>query len=165
MSSIYFTLIRRIHGQFGERGVVNGPLKNGKSRQIVPKSRNLTQPTNGSRGLRFCVCRSHICFPINSLHFFVSGSEFKMSVSASRRVSDLPITTPRAVNLWLADKQRILILTCNRNSVLSVICQMLLYLLVTHYVWKLYLVCLFSKIWVDKFYKCTDKLGVCIVLS
>ena len=48
-------------------GVVNGPLKNEKSRQILSKSRNLAQPTNGSRSLRFCVCRSHICFSIKSL--------------------------------------------------------------------------------------------------
>ena len=43
-----------------ERGVVNGPLKNEKSRQILSKSRNLAQPTNGSRSLRFCVCRSRV---------------------------------------------------------------------------------------------------------
>ena len=28
-------------------GVVNGPLKNENSLQILPKSRNLTQPSNG----------------------------------------------------------------------------------------------------------------------
>ena len=38
-------------------------------RQILPKSRNLAQPTNGSRSLRFCVCWSHICFFIKSLTF------------------------------------------------------------------------------------------------
>ena len=65
-------------------GVVNGPLKNEKSRQILPKSRNIAQPPKGSRSLRFCVCQSHICFSIKSLHFFVSGSDFKMPVSASR---------------------------------------------------------------------------------
>ena len=64
-------------------GVVNSPLKNEKSRQILPKSRNLAQPTNGSQSLRFCVCRSHICFSIKSLHFFVSGLDFKMPVSVS----------------------------------------------------------------------------------
>ena len=52
--------------------------------------------TNGSRSLRFCVCRSHICLTaIDSLHFFVSGSDFKKPVSASRRVSDLPFATPK----------------------------------------------------------------------
>ena len=76
-------------------GVVNGPPKN--SRQILSKSRNLAEPTNGSRSLRFCVCRSHICFSIKSLHFFVSGSDFKMPASASRRVSDLPIATSYVV--------------------------------------------------------------------
>ena len=34
-------------------GVVNGPLKNEKSRQILPKSWNLAQPTNGSWSVRF----------------------------------------------------------------------------------------------------------------
>ena len=65
-------------------GVVNGLLKNGKSRQILIKSRNLAQPPKGFRSLRFCVCRSHICFSIKSLHFFVSGSDFKTPISASR---------------------------------------------------------------------------------
>ena len=73
-------------------------LKNEKSRQILPKSQNLAQPTNGSCSLRFCVCRSYICFSIKSLKFSVSVSDFKMSVSASRRVSDLPFTTPNAGN-------------------------------------------------------------------
>ena len=73
---------------------MNGPLKNEKSRQILLKSRNLAQPTIGSRILRFCVCRSHICFSIKSLNFSVSVSDFKMPVSASRRVSDLPFATP-----------------------------------------------------------------------
>ena len=58
--------------------------ENKKSRQILPKSRNLAQPTNGSQSLRFCVYRSHICFSIKSLHFFISGSDFKMPVSSSR---------------------------------------------------------------------------------
>ena len=61
--------------------VVNGPLKNEKSRQILPKSRNLAQPNNGSQSLRFCVCRSHICFSIKSLNFSVSVSDFKVPVS------------------------------------------------------------------------------------
>ena len=74
---------------------MNGPLKNGKSRQILPKSRNLAQPTNGSRNLRFCVCWSHICFSIKSLHFFVLDSDVKMPVLMSWQVSDLPFTTPR----------------------------------------------------------------------
>ena len=73
---------------------MNGPLKNDKSRQILPKSRNLAQPTNGSRSLRFCVCWSHICYYIKSQHFYASASNFKMLVSASRRVSDLPFSTP-----------------------------------------------------------------------
>ena len=45
-------------------GVVNGPLINEKSRQILPKSWNLTQPSNGSWSLFsesfLGVCRSHI---------------------------------------------------------------------------------------------------------
>ena len=65
------------------RRVVNSPLKNEKSRQILLKSRNLAQPTNGSRNIRFCVYRSHICFSIKSLHFFISDSDFKMPISAS----------------------------------------------------------------------------------
>ena len=78
-------------------GVVNGPLKNKKSRQILPKSRNLAQPSNGSRSLRFCVCRSHICFSIKSLNFSVLVSDFKVPVSASWHFSDLPFTTPNFV--------------------------------------------------------------------
>ena len=65
-----------------------------ESQQILSKSRNLTEPTNGSRSLRFCACRSHICFSIKTLHFLVLGSDFKMPVSASLRVSDLPFATP-----------------------------------------------------------------------
>ena len=53
----------------------NGPLQNEKSQQILPKSRNLAQPSNGSRSLRFCACRSHICFSIKSLNFSVSVSD------------------------------------------------------------------------------------------
>ena len=64
-------------------------------------SRNLAQTTNGSRSLRFCVCRSHICFSIKSLHFFVSGSDFRKPVSTSRRVSDLPFAAPYRVFLFL----------------------------------------------------------------
>ena len=64
-------------------GVVNSPMKNEKSRQILPKSRNLAQPSNGSRSFRFCVSRSHICFSIKSLKFSVSVSDFKIPVSAS----------------------------------------------------------------------------------
>ena len=74
--------------------MANGPLKNEKSRQILPKSRNLTQPTNGSWSLRFCVCQSHIFFSIKSLHFFVSDLDFMTPVSVSRQVSDLPFATP-----------------------------------------------------------------------
>ena len=71
------------------------------SRQILSKSRNLAEPTNGSRSLRFCVCQSQICFSIKSLHFFVSGSDFKMPVSASRRVSDLAFATPSSLRVRL----------------------------------------------------------------
>ena len=42
---------------------MKGPLKNKKSQQILPKSRNLAQPSNGSRSLRFCVCQSHSMEP------------------------------------------------------------------------------------------------------
>ena len=41
---------------------MNGPLENEKSQQILPKSRNLTQPTQGSWSLTVCICRSHVCF-------------------------------------------------------------------------------------------------------
>ena len=80
-----------------EERVVNGPLKNrslGKF-EFCPSLGISAQPTSGSRNLRFCVCRSHICFSIKSLvTLFVSGSDFKMPVSASWRVSDLPFATP-----------------------------------------------------------------------
>ena len=79
-------------------GGVNGPLKNEKSRQILPKSRNLTQPTYGSWSLRFCVCRSHICFSIKSLNLSISVSDFKMLVSASQQISDLLFATPYSVS-------------------------------------------------------------------
>ena len=68
--------------------------ENWESRQILPKSQNLAELSNGFRSPRFCVCRSHICFSIKSLHSFVSGSDFKMPVSASRRVSDFTIRHP-----------------------------------------------------------------------
>ena len=85
-----------IHGSPLYRlGVVNGPLKNEKSQQILPKSRSLAQPSNGSQSLRFCVCWSHICFSIKSLNFSVLVSDFKMPVLASRRVSDLPFASPQ----------------------------------------------------------------------
>ena len=58
------------------QGMVNGPLKNDKSRQILLKSWNLAQPSNGSRNLRFCVCRSHICFSIKSIDFVRLGLRF-----------------------------------------------------------------------------------------
>ena len=77
-------------------GVVNGPPK--KSQQILSNSQNLLEFTNGSWSLRFCVCRSHTCFSVKSLHFFVSGSDFKMPVSASRRVLDLPFATPHVIS-------------------------------------------------------------------
>ena len=76
------------------QGVVNGPLKSVESRQVLPKSGNLAKPTNGSRSLRFCICRSHICFSIKSLHFFILGLDFKMPVSASQQVSDFTIRHP-----------------------------------------------------------------------
>ena len=41
-------------------GMVNGPLKNGKSWQILPKSWNLAEPTNGSWSLRFCSFSSQV---------------------------------------------------------------------------------------------------------
>ena len=82
---------------YNQLGVVNGPLKNETSRQILPKSRNLAQPINGSRSLRFCVCRSHICFSIKSLQVFILDLDFKMPVLASRRVSDLAFATPSNV--------------------------------------------------------------------
>ena len=68
-----------------------------ESRQILPKSRNFAQLTNGSRSLRFCVCRSHISFSIKSLNFFVSGLDFRMPDLASQRVSDLPFASPHMI--------------------------------------------------------------------
>ena len=79
-------------------GVVNGPLKNKKSRQILPKSRNLAQPSNGSRGLRFCVCRSYKCFSIKSLNFSVSVSDFKVSESLGFTMNSPPLL----IKEWLA---------------------------------------------------------------
>ena len=73
---------------------MNGPLKNKKSRQILPKSRNLHNLVVDLGVSDFVsVGRSHICFSIKSLNFSVSGSDFKMPVYASRRVSDLPFAT------------------------------------------------------------------------
>ena len=63
------------------------------SQQILPKSWNLAQHSNGSQSLSFCVCQSHICFSIKSLNFSVLVSDFKMPVSASQRVLDLPFAT------------------------------------------------------------------------
>ena len=37
-----------------------------------------------------------ICFSIKSLNFSVSVSDFKVPVSASQQVSDLPFATPKA---------------------------------------------------------------------
>ena len=47
-------------------------------------------------GVSDFVSVSHIiiCFSIKSLNFSVSVLDFKMPVSASQRVSDLPFTTP-----------------------------------------------------------------------
>ena len=73
--------------------MVNGPLKIGKSRQILPKSRNLAKLSNGSRSLRFCAI-GHI-YAFLSSHFSASVSDFKMPVSASRRVSGLAFATPK----------------------------------------------------------------------
>ena len=94
-------------------GVVIGPLKNEKSRQILPKSRNLAQPSNGSRSLRFCVCRSHICFSIKSLNFPASVSDFKMPVSVSQRVLNLPFITPTCI-VWYT--------TSLGNCIYTVVC-------------------------------------------
>ena len=69
-------------------------MKNEKYREIPPKSWNLAQPNNWSRSFRFCACGSHICFSVKSLNFSVSVLDFKMPVSASRRVTDLPFATP-----------------------------------------------------------------------
>ena len=49
---------RGLENFYSTSRVVNGPLKNEKSQQILLKSRNLAQPTNGSQSLRFCVCQS-----------------------------------------------------------------------------------------------------------
>ena len=84
--------------------MVNGPLKNEESRQGLPNSRNLAKPTNGSRSLRFCVCRSHICFSIKSLHFFVLGSDLRCQ---SRRLGEsriLPFATPDSGHLVMVKK-------------------------------------------------------------
>ena len=70
-------------------GVVNGPLKNKKSLQILPKSRNLAQ-----KCLRFYVRHSHRCFSIKSLNFSVLVSDCKVPILASLRVSDLPFAPP-----------------------------------------------------------------------
>ena len=59
-------------------GVVNGPLKIEKSCQILPKSWNLTQPSN-SPGVSDFVSVG-ICFSIKSLNFSVPVSDFKMPV-------------------------------------------------------------------------------------
>ena len=75
--------------------MVSGPLKNKKSLQILLKSWNLAEPSNGSQSLKFCVCWSHICFSIKSLNFSISVSDFKVPVSASQQVSDLPFATPQ----------------------------------------------------------------------
>ena len=75
-------------------GVVNGPLKNEKSRKFYPSlgiSHNLLKGLGISD---FGVCWPHICFSIKSLHFFVSGSDFKTPVS------NLPFATPYNI-LWL----------------------------------------------------------------
>ena len=46
-----------------QEGLVNGPLKNEKSRQILAKSRNLAQPTNGSQILCLSVTYIWPIFP------------------------------------------------------------------------------------------------------
>ena len=56
-------------------------------------SESRIQAANGF-GVTDLVSVGDICFSIKSLHFFASGSDFKMPVSASRRVLDLPFATP-----------------------------------------------------------------------
>ena len=73
--------------------VVNGPLKNEKSWQILFKSRNLTQPTNGSQSLRFCVSLTHLLF-YQVATLSILGSDFKMLVLTSWRILDLSFATP-----------------------------------------------------------------------
>ena len=54
--------------------VVNGSLKNGKSRQILPKSRNLTQPTN-------VVSESQIlCLSVTYLLFYQVTTLFRLGL-------------------------------------------------------------------------------------
>ena len=51
-------------------------------------------------GVTDFVSVGHIfAFSVRSLHFFVSSSDFKMPVSASWRVLDLPFTIPYIVNI------------------------------------------------------------------
>ena len=66
-------------------GVVNGPLKNEKSRQILSKSQNLAQPTNGSRSLRF-VSVGHI-FAFLSSHYTFSSRAWILMYNASLGIS------------------------------------------------------------------------------
>ena len=69
-------------------GVVNGPPKIESLGKFYPSLvQNLPELSNGSRSLRFCVCWSHIC----------SGSDFKLPVSVSQRVSNLPFATPNII--------------------------------------------------------------------
>ena len=55
-------------------------------------------------GVSDFVCWSHICFSIKSLNFSFSVLDFKVPVSASGRVSDLPFTTPTSEIRMLVSK-------------------------------------------------------------
>ena len=107
---------RCFHTRFTISGVVNGPLKNEKSRQILPKSRNLAS-------LRFCVCRSHICFSIKSINFSVSVWDFKMPVSASlgARIYHSPplISFLVLTNMDFLCRENLLLFTLQRNDFVS----------------------------------------------
>ena len=60
---------------------MNGPLKNEKSQQILPKSRNLAQPTKWVSESQI-VSVGHIFAFLSSHHIFLS--RVKMPVSVSR---------------------------------------------------------------------------------
>ena len=77
-------------------GVVSVPMKNESLGKFYPSLGILQNLLMGLRVSDF-VSVGHIimCFSIKSLHFFVSGSDFKVPVSASWQVSDLPFATPK----------------------------------------------------------------------
>ena len=68
----------------------NGPFKNEKVSENSTKSRNLAQPTNGSRSLRFAPV-GHV-FAFLSSHYAFSPRA-RILKRQSRRVSDLPFAT------------------------------------------------------------------------